>query len=126
MMISDHGSIVHPNFYSSETPKNLTIEDEDSDHTVYGYLNRIFKLRCHVIRGIPKGTLAWIVNNETLVEKATSSLVYQVEPRQENHLKEYTCRARNNFSNHSLKHTVRLFVYSKYLFLSSTTLVSFR
>ncbi|CAG2188813.1 unnamed protein product [Mytilus edulis] len=48
---------------------NLTIEEEDSQHIVYGYLNRVLDLRCTVVHGIPNGKLMWMVHNQTLEEK---------------------------------------------------------
>lgn len=56
-----------------EAPFNLTIETEDSNHIVYGYLNNFLNLTCTVMQGIPKGKPLWIVNNRTLAETETSS-----------------------------------------------------
>ncbi|CAG2225156.1 unnamed protein product [Mytilus edulis] len=35
-------------------PSNLTIGEEDPQHFVYGYLNRVLDLRCTVVHGIPE------------------------------------------------------------------------
>lgn len=102
-----------------EAQSNLTIETEDSNHTVYGYLNKLFQLTCTVIQGIPKGKLLWIVNNRTLAETGTSSLVLSFKPKQQDHLKQFTCAAISNFTEFELQRSVQLFVYSKCFLLYS-------
>ncbi|CAC5368485.1 HMCN [Mytilus coruscus] len=75
----------------TKAPRNLTIENEDSNNIVYGYLNKPFNLTCNVIEGIPKGKLVWIANNKTVTEAAASSLVYFLRPQQNDHLKLLSC-----------------------------------
>lgn len=101
--------------FISEKPNNLTIEEEDSQHIVYGYLNQELKLSCTVIHGIPNGKLVWMANNNILEEKTTALLVYSFKAKQEYHLKNYTCATKSDIVQYSMERTVQLFVYSKYL-----------
>lgn len=96
-----------------EAQSNLTIETEDSNHIMYGYLNKLFHSTCTVIEGIPKGKLLWIVNNRTLAETGTSSLVLSFKQKRQDHLKQFTCAAISNFTEFELQRSVQLFVYSK-------------
>ncbi|CAC5358912.1 DSCAML1 [Mytilus coruscus] len=92
-------------------PINLRIEEEDSQHIVYGYLNRVLKLSCTVIHGIPNGKLVWMVNNKTLEEETSALLVYSFKPKQEDHLQNYTCATKSDIAQYSMERTVQLFVY---------------
>ncbi|XP_071181221.1 nephrin-like [Mytilus edulis] len=93
------------------SPSNLTILEEDSQHIVYGYLNRALKLSCTVIHGIPNGKLVWLVNNEILEEVASPLLVYTFKPKQKDHLQNYTCATKSDIARYSMERTVQLFVY---------------
>ncbi|CAG2188811.1 unnamed protein product [Mytilus edulis] len=92
-------------------PSNLTIVEEDSQHVVYGYLNRELKLKCTVNHGIPNGKLVWMVHNQTLEEKTTASLVYSFVPKQQDHLQNYTCATKSDKAQYSMERTVQLFIY---------------
>lgn len=96
-------------------PSNLTIGQEDSQHIVYGYLNRVLDLHCSVVHGIPNGKLMWMVHNQTLEEKTTASLVYSFKPKQQDHLQNYTCATKSDIAQYYMERTVQLFVFSKYL-----------
>ncbi|XP_076106289.1 neural cell adhesion molecule 1-B-like isoform X2 [Mytilus galloprovincialis] len=107
-------SIVHEEYFAlfiGKSPSNLTIVEEDSQHIVYGYLNRVLELSCTVIHGVPNGKLVWMVNNKTLEEEASSLLVYTFIPKQEDHLQNYTCATKSNIVPYVMERTVRLFVY---------------
>ncbi|XP_052074567.1 neural cell adhesion molecule 1-B-like isoform X2 [Mytilus californianus] len=93
------------------SPSNLTIVEEDSQHIVYGYLNRVLDLHCTVIHGIPNGKLVWKVNNKILEEKRTALLVYSFKPKQEDHLQNYTCATKSDIAQYAMERTVQLFVY---------------
>ncbi|XP_052074573.1 neural cell adhesion molecule 1-B-like isoform X7 [Mytilus californianus] len=92
-------------------PINLRIEEEDSQNIVYGYLNRVLKLSCTVIHGIPNGKLVWMINNKTLEEETSALLVYSFKPKQEDHLQNYTCATKSDISQYSMERTVQLFVF---------------
>ncbi|XP_052074576.1 nephrin-like isoform X10 [Mytilus californianus] len=98
-------------------PSNLTIVEADSQHIVYGYLNRVLDLSCTVIHGIPKGKLVWMVNNKILEEKTTALLVYSFKPKQDDHLKNYTCATKSIIAQYVMERTVQLFVYREALTL---------
>ncbi|VDI72571.1 Hypothetical predicted protein [Mytilus galloprovincialis] len=100
-------------------PSNLTIVEEDSQHVVYGYLNRELKLKCTVIHGIPNGKLVWMVHNQTLEEKRTASLVYSFVPKQQDYLQNYTCATKSDIAQYSMERTVQLFLYMPPLVLIS-------
>ncbi|CAC5417041.1 HMCN [Mytilus coruscus] len=99
------------NLKKAKAPTNLKIETEETNQTVYGYLNKLFNLTCTVMQGIPKGNLLWLVNNKTLAETETSSLVLSFKPKQKDHLKQFTCVTRSNFIDFELHRTVQLFIY---------------
>lgn len=72
-----------------------------------------FKITCTVNTGIPTETLKWFSDQHMIAVGGPKMLIYEFTPNKSDDGQNFTCLARNNITNTSLKKTISLRIYCK-------------